>query len=54
MNKTSALTAKTFFKMAECDRKMLVVTGAISTILTVSLIVKLIVSAICAFSVIKK
>lgn len=54
MNKTSALTAKTFLKMAEYDRKMLVVTGAISTILTVSLVTKLVVSAICTFCAIKK
>ncbi|MBQ8575834.1 MAG: hypothetical protein IJ447_07315 [Clostridia bacterium] len=54
MNKTSFLTAKTFLKMAECDRKMLLVTGTLNTILTVSLIIKLIVSAICTFSAIKK
>ena len=54
MNKTSIMTAKTFLKMAECDRKILVVTGAISSILTVSLIIKLIVSVVCTLSAIKK
>lgn len=43
----SKLTAKTFFKMAEADRKLIVAANAISTVLTVSLIIKLIVSAIC-------
>lgn len=43
----SRLTAKTFFKMAEADRKLIVVTNVISSVLTASLILKLIVSAIC-------
>ncbi len=47
MKNNSTLTAKTFFKMAEVDRKLIVATNVISTILTVSLTLKLIVSAIC-------
>ncbi len=43
----SKLTAKTFFKMAEADRKLIVAANAISTVLTVSLIIKLIISTIC-------
>ncbi len=54
MNKNMALTAKTFLKMADYDRKMLTVTGTITTVLTVSLLVKLAVSAICAVMSLKK
>lgn len=46
MNKNSLVTAKSFFKMAECDRKLLVVTRVISAVLTVSLLIKLAVSSV--------
>lgn len=49
MKNNSMLTAKTFFKMAETDRKLLVLTGAINTILTLSLIIKLSVAILCLF-----
>ncbi len=54
MNKNTALTAKTFMKMADYDRKMLSVTSTITAVLTVSLVVKLIVSAICTVMSLKK
>ena len=41
MKNNTLITAKTFFRMAETDRKLLVVSGAINSILTVSLIIKL-------------
>lgn len=50
MKNNSMLTAKTFFKMAETDRKLLAVTGVVNTILTVSLIVKLAVAVLCLCS----
>ncbi|MBP3441550.1 MAG: hypothetical protein J6L62_01975 [Clostridia bacterium] len=43
----SRLTAKTLFKMADADRKLIVAANVMSTILTVSLIIKLVFSAIC-------
>ena len=47
MKNNTALTAKTFFKMAEADRKLIVIANVLSTVLTVSVIVKLFISAIC-------
>lgn len=47
MKNNTLITAKTFFRMAEADRKLLVVSGAVNTILTVSLIIKLSVAAVC-------
>ena len=46
MKNNTLITAKTFFRMAETDRKLLVVLNAINTILTVSLIIKLSVAAV--------
>ncbi len=43
----SKLMAKTFFKMAEADRKLIVAANAMSTVFTVSLIVKLTICAVC-------
>ncbi len=54
MDKTTAMTAKTFFKMADCDRKFLRVTSVITAILTVSMIIKLIISALCTVISFKK
>ncbi len=54
MNKNTALTAKTFMKMADYDRKILTVTGTITTVLTVSLLIKLAVSAVCTVMALKK
>ncbi|MBP3938231.1 MAG: hypothetical protein IK955_02370 [Clostridia bacterium] len=47
MKNNAAMTAKTFFRMAEADRKLLVVTGVINTVLTVSMIMKLMVALVC-------
>ncbi|MBR0348948.1 MAG: hypothetical protein IIX16_04835 [Clostridia bacterium] len=47
MKNNTALTAKTFLKMAEADRKLIVIANVLSTVLTVSVIVKLFISAIC-------
>ncbi len=47
MKNNATLTAKTFFKMAEKDRKLLVATGVINTVLTVSMITKLSIAIIC-------
>lgn len=47
MKYNTAMTAKTFFRMAEADRKLIVATGVINTVLTVSMITKLSVAVIC-------
>lgn len=47
MKNNTALTAKTFLKMAEADRKLITVANVLSTVLTISVIIKLIVSALC-------
>ncbi len=54
MNKTSFLTAKTFLKMAEYDRKFLTITSVINSILLISMTVKLITGIICTLSAVKK
>ncbi len=46
MKSNSALTAKTFFKMAEADRKLIVITNVLNTVLTASLVLKLIAGAV--------
>ena len=46
MNKNSLITAKSFFKMAEYDRRLLTVTRIVSTVLTISLLLKLAVSSV--------
>lgn len=53
MNKTGLVTAKSFFKMAEYDRKLLTVTRVISAVLTVSLLIKLAVSSVILCSSLK-
>ncbi len=47
MKNNSALTAKTFLKMAEADRKLIVISNILSTVLTVSVVIKLFISAVC-------
>lgn len=47
MNKTSFISAKTFLKMAEYDRKLLTVTGVINTILLISMTIKLVAGLVC-------
>ena len=54
MNKTGMLTAKSFFRMAEYDRRLLTVTRVVSTVLTVSLILKLAVSAVLLLNSVKE
>lgn len=41
MNKSSIKTAKMFLKIADCDRKILFVSNAISKIVAFSMIMKL-------------
>lgn len=43
----SKLTAKTFFKMAEADRKLLVITNALSVVFAASLVIKLLICTVC-------
>lgn len=47
MKNNTALTAKTFLKMAEADRKLIVIANVLSTVLTVSVVIKLFIGGIC-------
>ena len=47
MKNNSALTAKTFIKMAEADRKLITIANVLSTVLTVSVVIKLLIGAVC-------
>ncbi len=50
MKNNTVMTARTFFRMAEADRKLLVVTNALSTVFTASLVIKLLICAVCLIS----
>ena len=54
MYRKGIITAKTFFKMAEYDRRLLTVTRVVSTVLTVSLLLKLFVSSVLFYTYFKK